>query len=120
MKPPKSLKKSGKQLWEDLNSGWEIVPEQLVILQDLCETQDRLSQLATILREEGQLVRDRYGHPKPHPASVMLKAEIANFSHLWRMLQLEAPSGVDVRPGRPMDGNRSIDLWLKKFASDGR
>ena len=101
LKPPNSLKRQGKRLWEDLVSGWEIQPEQAILLQDLCECQDRLSELSAILREEGQIVKDRYSHPKAHPASAMLKAEVGNFTRLWAALGLEVPGGSDVRPGRP-------------------
>jgi len=53
MNPPTSLRKQGKKLWEDIVNGWEIQPEQAVLLQDLCESQDRIAELTKILREQG-------------------------------------------------------------------
>ena len=101
MKPPKTLKKTGKQLWGDVINGWEVQPEQLVLLQDLCECQDRISELSQMLRKEGQIIRDRFSIQKPHPAAIVLKGEIGNFTRLYKALALEVPGGSDSRPGRP-------------------
>jgi len=101
MKPPKCLKKMGKQLWEDWIGGWEIKPEQLVLLQDLCESQDRMTELSRILRQEGQIFKDRLGTPRAHPATALLNREVGNFTRLYKALAQEAPEGSDVRPGRP-------------------
>ena len=101
MKTPKSLKITGKQLWSDVLGGWEVQPEQLVVLQDLCESQDRLSELSALLRKEGQIIRDRFGIQKPHPAAIVLKGEVGNFTRLYKALALETPGGSDSRPGRP-------------------
>jgi phage terminase small subunit len=101
MEPPKSLKKQGRQLWQDVINGWEIPPEMRVLVRDLCESQDRITELTEILRKEGQIIRDRFGIQRPHPAAVLLKGEIGNFTRLHKTLMLEAPSGTDSRPGRP-------------------
>jgi len=101
MNPPKTLKKLGKQLWEDVVNGWEVQPEHAILLQDLCECQDRIGELSRILREEGQIMQDRFGVAKPHPAALILKGEVGNFTRLYKALALEVPGGSDVRPGRP-------------------
>ena len=101
MEPPKSLKKQGRQLWGDIINGWEIPPEQAILLRDLCESQDRITELTTILRREGQIIRDRFGIQKPHPAAIVLKGEIGNFTRLYRALALEVPGGDPPGPGRP-------------------
>jgi hypothetical protein len=101
LKPPNTLRRHGKRLFEDIVSGWNVQPEHLTLLVDLAECQDRISELSGILREQGQLLKDRYGHPKQHPASAMLKAEVGNFTRLWSALALEVPGGSDVGPGRP-------------------
>jgi hypothetical protein len=66
MNAPKNLKRQGRRLWEDIVNGWEIQPQQAILLQDLCESQDRITQLSAILRSEGQIVQDRFGISKPH------------------------------------------------------
>jgi hypothetical protein len=98
---PKTLKAKGKQLWRDVLAGWDVQAEQLVLLQDLCECQDRISELSGILRKEGQLSLDRFGISRPHPATLILKGEVGNFTRLYKALALETPGGSDLRPGRP-------------------
>jgi len=100
--PPKTLKAAGRQLWKDLLSGWALVPEQYVLLQSLCECQDRIAELSATLRKEGQTITDRFGQLRQHPCSAALKGENGNFSRLYRLLALEPPSGGGDGPGRPV------------------
>jgi P27 family predicted phage terminase small subunit len=99
--PPKTLKASGKRLWKDLLSGWDIQLEQFVLLQALCESQDRISELSETLRREGRVVADRFGQLRPHPATLILKGENGSFARLFKLLALEPPSGLGDGPGRP-------------------
>jgi hypothetical protein len=100
--PPKTLKASGKRLWKDALSGWDIQAEQFTLLLNLCECADRMAELTATLRREGQVVTDRFGQARPHPASLVLKAENGNFSRLYRLLALEPPHGAGNGPGRPV------------------
>ena len=88
-------------MWRDALSGWDIQREQLVLLQSLCECQDRIAELSETLRREGQVTTDRFGQMRPHPASVCLKSENGNFSRLFRLLALEPPHGAGNGAGRP-------------------
>lgn len=94
-KPPKGLQKTGKKLWFQIISGWEIVEEQYQLLENCCRSQDRIDTLQATLEDEGMTVRDRFGKPIPHPAAGLLRAEIANFGTLYRLLCLSAPSGEE-------------------------
>lgn len=100
-KPPATLKAKGKQLWRDVLGGWDVQPEQLVVLQNLCECQDRISELSRVLRKEKQIILDRFGIQKAHPAAIVLKGEVGNFTRLYKALALEVPGGSESRPGRP-------------------
>jgi hypothetical protein len=99
-RPPKSLKRRGRQLWRDVLTGWEIHPEQHELLQNLCESHDFCDELRQILAREGPVVKDRFGVLKPHPAATILKGEVASFTALYRALALEVPGGDDIRAGR--------------------
>jgi hypothetical protein len=99
--PPKTLKASGKRLWNNVVDGWEIAPEQAVLLENACRSQDRIDRLSRIIDKEGPVTKNRFGVLVPHPAAVLLRGEVANFSQLYRLLQLQAPSGEDNGPGRP-------------------
>jgi hypothetical protein len=101
MKPPTSLKRQGKKLWEDTVDGWEIVPNQAILLENLCHSQDRIADYQKILAEEGYTSADRFGVIRPHPIAILLKAELASFARLYRALNLETPGGDgENRPGR--------------------
>jgi hypothetical protein len=107
-KPPKGLQKSGKKLWFQVISGWEIVEEQHQLLENCCRSQDRIDKLQATLEEEGLTVRDRFGKPIPHPAASLLSAEIRNFGTLYRLLCLSAPSGEE-----PLGRGRQIGWSLE-------
>jgi hypothetical protein len=100
LEAPKTLKTAGRRLWKDCLAGWDLQPEQFSLLRDLCECQDRIFELSATLRKEGQTTTDRFGQLRVHPASLCLKAENGNFSRLYRLLALEAPSGPPNPPGR--------------------
>ena len=47
------------------------------------------------------VIKDRFGVPKPHPAATILKGEVGNFTRLYKALALEAPNDPDSHAGRP-------------------
>jgi hypothetical protein len=100
-KAPNGLKAGGKRLYSQIKSGWEPPPEMETVLLNVCRSQDRIDRLNRILETEGPVVKNRWSVPVPHPAALLLRSEISNFSQLYRLLNLEAPSGVDSRAGRP-------------------
>ena len=100
-KAPNVLKAGGKRLWNQLKSGWDPPDEMENLVRNVCQSQDRIDRLNKILEREGPVVRNRWGVPVPHPAALLLRSEISNFSQLYRLLQLEAPTGADIRAGRP-------------------
>jgi len=77
------------------------VPEELWnLLESLCRCQDRIDRLSRILDKEGPVTKNRYGTLTAHPAALLLRSEVSNFSQLYRLLNLESPTGNDVRAGR--------------------
>jgi len=66
----------------------------------LCRTQDRIDKAQRILEREGLVVTNRFGKLEQHPASMILRAEVASFVKFHKQLNLEVPSD-DTRPGRP-------------------
>lgn len=100
-KAPNGLKAGGKRLWNQLRSGWDPPAEMENLVRNVCLSQDRIDRLNRILEREGPVVKNRWGVPVPHPAALLLRSEVSNFSQLYRLLNLESPSGVDLRAGRP-------------------
>jgi P27 family predicted phage terminase small subunit len=99
-KAPTGLRHGGKTLWRQILDGWEVPDEQLQILENVCRSQDRIDTLQRTLEREGMTTKNRFGVIVAHPATNILRAEVANFSALYRLLQLAAPSGEDDGPGR--------------------
>ncbi len=99
---PKTLKAGGKRLWRDVVDGWDVAPEQYCLLENSCKSQDRIDLLSAIVEKEGPVQLNRFGMAVAHPAALLLRGEVANFSQLYRLLQLDAPSGGGgAGPGRP-------------------
>jgi hypothetical protein len=71
------------------------------LVRNVCQSQDRIDRLNRILETEGPVVKNRWGVPVSHPVALLLRSEVSNFSQLYRLLQLESPSGMDSRAGRP-------------------
>lgn len=101
---PKALLKGGRALWKSVLSGWDVPEEQHQLLLNVCRCQDRIDKLTRILDKEGPTARNRWQVPIAHPAALLLRSEVSNFSQLYRLLQLEAPSGDTPHAGRPVGG----------------
>jgi hypothetical protein len=99
--PPKTLKAGGRQLWRNVVNGWDVAQEQYCLLENACKCQDRIDRLSAIVEKEGPVQRNRFGVAVAHPAALLLRSEVSNFSQLYRLLQLEAPRGGGDGPGRP-------------------
>ena len=82
-------------------SGWNPPEELWGLLENLARSQDRIDKLTRIVDREGPVTKNRWGVPVAHPAALLLRSEFATFAQLYRLLQLESPSGNDVRAGRP-------------------
>jgi hypothetical protein len=99
--PPEGLKEAGRRLWRDSLAGWDIQPEQFSLLENLCKSQDRIVALEQELERDGQTCKDRFGQLVEHPSARTLRGESGVFARLYRLLQLEPPSGETRGPGRP-------------------
>jgi hypothetical protein len=100
--PPTGLKTGGKRLWHNVIDGWEVPAEQHSLLENVCRSQDRIDKLTRIVDRQGMTQKNRFGMAAAHPAALLLRSEVANFAQLYRLLQLQAPSGEDDGVGRPI------------------
>ena len=99
---PKTLRAGGKRLWRNVIDGWEVQSEQYGLLENVCRSQDRIDRLTRTVDREGMTQKNRFGTAVAHPAALLLRSEVANFSALYRLLQLQAPSGGEDGAGRPI------------------
>jgi hypothetical protein len=64
---PGDLEASGKRLWRELHTSYELDPGDLALVHEACRTLDELDRLAGALREMPPVVEGSSGQPRSHP-----------------------------------------------------
>ncbi|MFZ5448162.1 MAG: P27 family phage terminase small subunit [Thermodesulfobacteriota bacterium] len=101
MKAPKHLSRGGKKIWTELQAEYQIVdPGGLLILTAAIEAHDRMRQAQETLSREGATFPDRFGQPRPHPATVIERDSRAAMLAALKQLNLDLEPLRD-GPGRP-------------------
>jgi len=105
-RPPPTLPQPASKLWRRLQTDYGIVDSGgLTLLTAVCEAHARLRQAQQMLDAEGLTIRDRHGHPRPHPAVKIEHDARAQFLTALKML------GLDIEPlrdiGRPAGGSKA-------------
>lgn len=71
MKAPPKLSREARRLWEHITSEYDIGDTVgRLLLQTALESFDRVRQAQKILARDGLVVKDRFGQPRQHPASL--------------------------------------------------
>lgn len=99
--PPKHLSKEARKWWSQLQVDYQIddTAGQL-ILSTAAEAFDRMRGAQATIAEEGAVVRDRFGQPKAHPATVAERDSRAAMLNALKALNLDLEPLKD-SPGRP-------------------
>ncbi|MDE2456678.1 MAG: P27 family phage terminase small subunit [Burkholderiales bacterium] len=67
--PPRHLSAEARQLWQRLQAEYGIDDSAgLALLRAAAEAFDRSQQARALIAQEGLMLPDRFGAPKPHPA----------------------------------------------------
>jgi phage terminase small subunit len=67
-KPPKSLSREAKKIWNGLADEMDVLDESAVlVLTLLCQTMDRRTIARTAIAKDGELYDDRFKQPKISP-----------------------------------------------------
>ena len=98
-KPPKGLSKEAARWWQ------EIVEEYAVddvggrlILQTALESFDRMRRAQKLLKSDKEVILDRFGQKKAHPATIIERDAKSAMLNALRMLNLDLEP---LRTGRP-------------------
>jgi P27 family predicted phage terminase small subunit len=87
---PNHLSAESKRLWNQLRADFAIDDAAgLLLLRNALEAHDRLTEARKILKREGVIVCDRFGHPKQHPASLVERDARQQLLAALRALRLE-------------------------------
>lgn len=74
MKAPENLKTPGAELWLALRREFEIDDAHgLALLATACEALDRMRAAQAAIAKNGEVILDRYGQAKTHPACQLEK-----------------------------------------------
>ena len=73
----------------------------MMILANALEALDRMREARALLREDGLVVRDRFGQSRPHPAAGIERDAKGIFLRNMKALGLDLEP-VNARPGRPV------------------
>jgi hypothetical protein len=104
LKPPKHLKKHGRQAFETLQAPYGITDEAgVMICTKFAELADELADFDRQIAKEGSTFRDRFGGIKPHPLLAARRDTRSAQLQLLKALNLDLEP-VQERPGRPLGG----------------
>jgi P27 family predicted phage terminase small subunit len=98
-KPPKTLSAESRAWWRRLVAEYAIVDDAgFLLLQTALESFDRMRRCQLAIDRDGELVRDRFEQPKPHP---LLAAERDSRAQMLAALKA---MNLDLEPLRPRPG----------------
>jgi P27 family predicted phage terminase small subunit len=102
-KLPKHLSDDGREFWSSVISEFSINDAAgFALLLTACEALDRMATARRVIQAEGEVVKDRYGQPRVHPACVLEKDSRNGFLAAMRALHLEiGPPRPVGRPPQP-------------------
>lgn len=96
-KKPKFESEAAKKLFESTISVFELDQHHVQMLRLACDCLDRIEMARAALARDGDIIKDRYGCPKQHPAARMLEQNKLLFARLLRELKLdETPVDTEI------------------------
>ena len=98
---PQNLSEESKDWWEKLLAQYALDDPGIMILANALEALDRMREAQALLREDGLVVRDRFGQSRPHPAAGIERDAKGIFLRNMKALGLDLEP-VNPRPGRPV------------------
>lgn len=110
---PGHLSTAASELFASLVEEYEFEPVELATLTLALEAFDAAATARRKVRREGQIILDRFGQPKAHPAVTIHRDALATWARL--MGQLGIPTDEDNRPSRDSRGH-----YVKRGSRNGR
>lgn len=88
---------AARKLYESTIDAFELDAHHIETLKLACDCIDRIETARAALARDGDIIKDRYGCPKAHPAARMLEQNKIVYSRLLRELKLdESPVDLEV------------------------
>lgn len=100
-KAPTGLKTRGKRTWGNVAGTYELRPDELDILEDICREIDMIDDLERGMKDQPLTVIGSQGQPVAHPIISELRQHRATKKSLWAALKLpDDQAGADVNAQR--------------------
>jgi P27 family predicted phage terminase small subunit len=92
-RPPAGLSAEAKRWWGKLAETFVFDDHQLMLLEELVRTLDRLREAQKLIAEHGAVFKDRWGQLRPNPACVVERDSRAALVRLLEALRLDGEVG---------------------------
>jgi P27 family predicted phage terminase small subunit len=100
--PPGHLGAKSKRLWRSILDRYGLEDDELATLTLALEAWDIAQTARRKINRDGQMIEDRFGQIKPHPAIQIHRDSLASWSRL--LTQIGIPSDPQDRPDRDLRG----------------
>jgi P27 family predicted phage terminase small subunit len=107
-KAPDHLSAKARKLFDSVVGRYDFDPEEVATLVLALEAYDQAATARRRLKDDGQIVEDRFGQMKPHPAVAIHRDALATWRQLVTLLGIPADDEDD-RQGHDRRGR-----WAKK------
>lgn len=107
-KPPAHLSRASKGAWRKIAEEYSLAeePAALAVLRLALEAVDRCEQARLAMAEDGPVIEDRFGQPKPSPWVAIERDSRIAAARLFRELSLDPGDPNELRIPR-VGGGRS-------------
>lgn len=94
---PKDLAVAGRSLWRSVAKVYDLRPDELPLLAEMCRTVDDLAALRVALDEGGPMVTGSKGQPRPNPLLAEVRGARLVLARLAAQLGLPDEDGETSR-----------------------
>jgi hypothetical protein len=96
-KPPPGLSAGGRRFWREIQSAYELRPDELVILEKAARTLDDLGRLEAALASSAVLVAGSMGQERPNPLFGECRSARTVLAALLKQLAIPDPAAEKIQ-----------------------
>lgn len=104
-KAPQGLGTTGRTLWKDVLSEYELTEPETAVLREACRTADSIDDLQRVVDDEGPMSQSSQG-VRVHPALVELRQQRITLARLFTALHI--PIGEESGRTQTRGGTRGV------------
>ena len=105
---PKGLDRTGRRLWRDVVSAYELRPDELILLDSACRTADLVVRLEAAMEGQPLTVRGSMGQEREHPLLSEARQQRSLLARLFAQLKLP---DADAEPVANQQRDAAMARW---------